>query len=212
MNIRRWIFALAALLIVAPAHAQESLLQARLDAQTYKGVSEVIASTSSLGIPTQSLVSKALEGASKGASGERIVAAVRKLAGQLVLARGSLGAASTAAELDAGATALHIGVSPAELERLRAARPRQSLTVPLGMLADLVARGVPTDSAGAVVLALARTNMRDEDFVAFRRNVERDIALGAPPSAAASVRVNATTRAFAEGASNSQSAQTPRKP
>lgn len=197
MKIHPWTLALGALLLAWPAGAQESVLQSRLDAETYTGVSAVLKSAAEMGIPTQSLVSKALEGASKGASGERIVVAVKRLSGQLVLARSVLGPASTAAELDAGATALHIGVSPQQLERLRAVRPRQSLTIPLGMLADLVARGVPTDSAGAVVLALARTSMRDEDFVAFRRNVERDIALGAPPAAAASVRVNVTTRDLA---------------
>ena len=198
MKIRFRTLVLAALALSTRAEAQGSVLESRLDAETYRGVSAVIRSTSEMGVPTQSLVSKALEGASKGASGERIVAAVKRLAGQLVLARGALGESSSAAELDAGATALHIGVSPEQLASLRAARPRQSLTIPLGMLADLVARGVPTDSAGVVVLALARTNMRDEDFVAFRRNVERDIALGAPPAAAASVRVNVTTRDFAQ--------------
>ena len=196
MKIRFATLALAAVVCAARVGAQESVLQSRLDSATFDRVNTVIASMSKMGIPTQSLVSKALEGASKGADGDRIVIAVRRLAGELVLARGSLGVASTPAELDAGATALHIGVPPQQLERLRAARPRQSLTIPLGMMADLVARGVPTDSAGAVVLALARTNMRDEDFVAFRRNVERDIALGAPPAAAAATRVNITTRAF----------------
>ena len=212
MKIRHWTFVLGALLVGVRLDAQESVLQSRLDAETFKGVSAVIVSMAEMGIPTQSLVSKALEGASKGASGERIVLAVRKLAGELVLARGALGVASTAAELDAGATALHIGVSPAQLERLRAVRPRQSLTIPLGMLADLVARGVPMDSAGAVVLALARTSMRDEDFIAFRRNVERDIALGAPPAAAASLRVNVTTRALEMSDLNSTPSPTPTAP
>lgn len=197
MTTSRMGFVLVALLLSARLNAQEFVLQGRLDASTYQSVSAVLDSAKTWGIPTQSLVSKALEGASKGASGERIVTAVKRLAGELVLARGSLGVASTAAEIDAGAAALHIGVAPGELAKLRLARPRQSLTIPLGMLADLVARGVPTDSAGAVVLALARTNMRDEDFVTFRRNVERDIALGAPPAAAAAMRVNLTAREFA---------------
>jgi hypothetical protein len=60
----------------------------------------------------------------------------------------------------------------------------------LSVLADLVASGVPADSAAAVVLALA-PKARDADLVEFRRAVERDIALGAPPAAAASVRLNA---------------------
>ncbi len=60
----------------------------------------------------------------------------------------------------------------------------------LSVLADLVASGVPADSAAAAVLALA-PKARDADLVEFRRAVERDIALGAPPGAATSVRLNA---------------------
>ena len=190
------ILALAAALIVAAAdaHAQSPTLRSRLDAATFQSVSTLLDSARAEGIPTQPLESKALEGVSKGADGARIVAALRRLAGELRVAREHLGAASTVAELDAGASAIHSGVNPRELARLRAARPRQPLTVPLGMLADLVARGVPADTASSAALALAQSSMRDEDFVAFRRNVERDIALGAPPATATSVRVNATTR------------------
>ena len=206
----RWAFAVASCVCVSAVAAQDPVLKSRLDAATYAAVSVVIDSAKSAGIPTQALVSKALEGSSKGASGERIVGAVRRLAGQLTVARGALGPNATAAEINAGATALHIGVSPDQLASMRAARPRQPLTVPLGMLADLVARGVPTDSAGVVVLALARANMRDEDFVAFRRNVERDIALGAPPAAAAMFRVNSTTRAA--GFLDAQSGSSPNAP
>jgi hypothetical protein len=58
----------------------------------------------------------------------------------------------------------------------------------LAVLADLVASGVPADSATAALLVLAPT-ARDADLVEFRRAVERDIALGAPPATATSVRV-----------------------
>ncbi len=213
MKIRRMTLVFGALMLGTRLAAQEPVLQARLDAATYRSVSVLLDSARVAGIPTQSLVSKALEGASKGASGERIVAALRRLSGELAAARGALGVESSAAEIDAGATVLHIGVEPRQLASLRAARPHQSLTIPLGMMADLVARGVPTDSAGVVVLALARAKMRDEDFVAFRRNVERDIALGAPPAAAASVRVTFTTRdAVPSGFQSEVSPPRPRKP
>jgi len=74
------------------------------------------------------------------------------------------------------------------LAKLRDVR-RPPLTVALSVLADLVASGVPADSAAAAVLVLA-PKARDADLVEFRRAVERDIALGAPPAAATSVRVN----------------------
>src|SRR5439155_16733626 len=103
------------------------------------------------------------------------------------------------AELTAGAAALRAGASPTILIELRHTR-RAPLTMPLAVLADLVASGVPVDSAAAAVLALAG-RAGDTDLVEFRRAVERDIALGAPPAAAAAawgtaadVRVNAGAR------------------
>jgi hypothetical protein len=62
----------------------------------------------------------------------------------------------------------------------------------LAVLADLIASGVPADSAAAALLVLAPT-ARDADLVEFRRAVERDIALGAPPAAATSVRLTGAT-------------------
>src|SRR5439155_11900039 len=81
------------------------------------------------------------------------------------------------------------GATPEILAHLRDLR-RPPLTMALSVLADLVASGVPADSAAAAVLALA-PHARDADLVEFRRAVERDIALGAPPGAATSTRVNA---------------------
>jgi hypothetical protein len=93
--------------------------------------------------------------------------------------------------------ALRAGASPQILTRLRDVR-RPPLTVALSVLADLVAGGVPADSAAAAVLALA-PNARDADLVEFRRAVERDIALGAPPGTATSVRVNAGAQSMNAG-------------
>jgi hypothetical protein len=81
----------------------------------------------------------------------------------------------------------------------------------LSVLADLVASGVPADSAAAAVLALA-PKARDADLVEFRRAVERDIALGAPPGAATSVRLNAGAldQPGANSASNNPNSPRPR--
>src|SRR2546426_866771 len=137
----------------------------------------------------RSLVQRALEGATKRASGDAIVAAVRRLAVDLGHARDALGSTASPAELTAGAAALRAGASQATLAQLRHAR-QEPLTVPLAVLADLVASGVPVDSAAAAVLGLA-ARARDADLVEFRRAVERDIALGAPPAAATAAAVTA---------------------
>jgi hypothetical protein len=133
----------------------------------------------------------------KSAAPDRIAAAVRRLAGDLGNARTALGTKSTAAELEAGAAALRAGASPDVLVRLRRAR-HAPLTVPLAVLADLVASGVPADSASAAVLALA-PRAPDAELVEYRRAVERDIALGVPPATAAGIAVNADARSARPG-------------
>jgi hypothetical protein len=190
--------ALAAL--ASGAQAQDPRLAARLDAETRLSVERLVDSARASRLPTEPLIVKALEGASKGAAGERIVHAVRALAGNLSMARDALGASSAEAEIVAGASALHAGISTDALRDLRGRRAHQPLTVPLAVLADLVARGVPRDTASAVVLALAERGARDTELVAYRRDVERDIGLGAPPAAAAVVRAVSGDNVAAPGA------------
>jgi len=198
--IRTAVPLLAAMLVAGRAAAQQiDPRLERLDATTRPIVAAVIDSARTAMLPTEPLVQRALEGATKRASGEMIVAAVRRLAVDLGHAREALGSTASGAELTAGAAALRAGASQTILTELRRTR-REPLTVPLAVLADLVASGVPVDSAAAAVLSLAR-RARDADLVEFRRAVERDIALGAPPAAATaaaataqSVDVNAGAR------------------
>jgi len=197
----------AALLAARAASAQDPRLEHRLDSNTLAAVGALMDSARSAGLPVEPLVQRALEGTAKHAEPDRIIAAVRRLAGELGVARASLGRESSPAELDAGASALRAGVRPEDLTLLRQRRT-QSLTVALAALTDLVTGGVPPDSAAAAVLALA-SRARDDQIADFRRAVERDIALGATPAAAAAVRVDATLREVA-GAANSSNP--PRKP
>ncbi|MGH7672441.1 MAG: hypothetical protein ACREMC_06040 [Gemmatimonadales bacterium] len=200
MRMSRWIVGVslaAGLLSPRASAAQDPRLERRLDPDTRAAVDALIDSARVAGLPIESLVDRALEGASKHAPPARILAAVRRLAAELGTARAALGAGSSSAELEAGASALRAGVRPADLTLLRHRRDR-SLTVALAALTDLVASGVPADSATAAVLALA-PSARDDQIVDFRRAVERDIALGAPPAAAAAVRVNSALRQTAGG-------------
>ena len=179
---------IATLLLVTQVAVQDPRLE-RLDPETRSVVSTVIDSARGAGLPSEPLVQRALEGVTKGATGARIVAAVRRLSVDLGTARGALGTSASAPELEAGVAALRAGATPQLLAHLRDVR-KPPLTVALSVLADLVAGGVPPDSAAAAILVLA-PKARDADLVEFRRAVERDIALGAPPGTATSVRVNA---------------------
>jgi hypothetical protein len=171
-----------ALTLATRVAAQEPRLE-RLDSAARAPVASLLDSARAAGLPAEPLIQRALEGTTKGAPADRVVAAVRRLAADLGRAREALGLSTAPLELEAGAAALRAGASPAVLTQLRRAR-HQPLMVPLAVLADLVASGVPPDSAAAAVLVLAGS-VRDADLVEFRRAVERDIALGASPAGAA---------------------------
>ncbi|MEZ4457845.1 MAG: hypothetical protein R2882_15055 [Gemmatimonadales bacterium] len=168
------------------AEAQEARL-ARLPAAARAPIETILAEAGAAGLPTEPLIDRALEGTAKGAAPDLIVRAVTRLHDELTNSRQAFGAGATVAELTAGASALRAGAKPADLARLRTLRSDRPLTVAAGVLADLVAAGVPADTATAAVLALVR--VEDADYIAFRRNVQRDVALGASPAAALGVRL-----------------------
>jgi hypothetical protein len=174
------------------ARAQEARLVGKLPDAARAQIQNILEAARSAGLPTEPLVDRALEGAVKRAPVDRIIAAVARLRDELGTARVAFGEPAQPAELIAGASALRAGAAPDDLMRLRTLRPAQSLTIAAGVLADLVAAGVPADTGIAAVLALA-PNARDADYVAFRRNVERDIALGASPAASIGARLQAVS-------------------
>ena len=210
--IRRILSLALVLAVPVAAHAQVERLSGRLPEPTRAAVVAIVDSARAEGLPTDPLVNRALEGASKGAEGARIVAVVRSLADRLRDARTALGASATEAELVAGAAALRVGATPSFLARLRRESPREPLVVPLAVMADLVARGVPADTAATSVLALVRSGVRDADLVAFRENVERDIALGAGGGAAASVRAGDVAAVGVPVLNNPKTGTTPTPP
>ena len=183
---------LLAILSTGPAAlaAQGDARLDRLEPSVGATVRHLVDSARAAGLPTEPLVDKALEGASKNAPGTRISGAVRGLLEDLGRARSALGSGATESELVAGAAALRAGLPPEGLGALREARKDAAVTVPLATLADLVARGVPVETAQEAVLRLARRGEPDQDFVELRREVERDISAGVPPAAATSVRAN----------------------
>lgn len=180
---------LVVLLALAPRAAASQEPRLTVLSGIYRAqVEAILDSARARDLPVEPLVDRALEGASKGADGERIVGAVRRLYGELAVARDALGVRSRGAEIVSGASALRAGASAGDLRRLRELRGDQSLTVAAAVLADLVAVGVPADTAIAAVLALAEV-VDDAEYIALRQSVERDIALGASPTAALGVRL-----------------------
>ena len=192
--------------IAGAATAQEPRLVGRVSEETRAQLDGILNTARSNGLPTEPLVDRALEGVAKAARPELIVTAVSRLLEELKQARQAFGETATPAELTAGASALRAGASRDDLARLRSLRPRQALTIPAGVLADLVAAGVAADTGIAAVLALA-SNARDADYIAFRRNVERDIALGASPASSVGARLRGMAET-ADGLFNSPGTST----
>lgn len=167
--------ALILITLAGPALAQDARLSARLDAATLRAVTTYIDSSRADGLPAEPLVQKALEGSSKGATGDRIVAAVRNLGATMRVARNALGSESSERELVAGSAALRAGATADALRNLRQVRSSGSLDVPLSVLADLVGLGVEVETAYRSVLELARTQATDEEFLRLKqRRTEGD--------------------------------------
>ena len=170
-------------LFAAPLGAQgrasaETRLAARLDAGTRQAVVAIVDSAQRRRVPVEPLVDKALEGASKRAQPEQIVRAVRALATSLERSRSILGPEASEADVVAGASALRQGVSPELLRRLRDQRQRREMTVALGVLTELAARGAPADSVARALVALTGAGASDAVLAEFGRDVESDIASG----------------------------------
>jgi hypothetical protein len=156
--------ALSASPLAAQQQPDLARLAERLDPATAALVTRVVDSAAQSGLPAAPLVNKALEGASKGAAPDRILVAVRTLAIDLRSARAALGTGATEAELVAGVGALRAGAEGDVLARVKRARGENSALLPLAVLSDLVAQGIPVDRAAMVILALAERRAADAQY------------------------------------------------
>src|SRR5437773_11980761 len=100
-----------ALLLVAAQVGTDPRLD-RLDPDTRAPVATVMDSASRVGLPTEPLIPRALEGATKAAPGARTVAAVRRLSADLRVARTALGTEASLPVLQAGVAAVPAGPPP----------------------------------------------------------------------------------------------------
>jgi hypothetical protein len=171
------------------AEAQDPRIGNRLDAPTRKALSALVDSARAQGIPVEPLMEKVYQGLAMGADGPRIVLAVRSLTVEMATAHRALGAVATSDELKAAASAMHAGVPAVELGKMKKQSGlRRSLTLPFTVLADIVTRGVPVQTAANAIRSLVGAGARDTDISQFQRNVQVDIEKGAQPAAAAETR------------------------
>jgi hypothetical protein len=181
-------FVLAVVLTLLPrlaagegAATDEATLRTRLGPDLSASVIDVVHTAAAQGLPTAPLVACALEGASRQATPDAILQAVRRHASGLSSARHALGPYASAAELDAGAWALLAGVPEDSLANLRRARPAGSLVIPLVVMSDFVARGVPVENASSTVLSAARAGAGDPAMLRMRERIHQRILHGEAP-------------------------------
>lgn len=180
----------AVLLVFATSVVAEVSLEARLPAAAAIAVRAIVDDAASRGLPIAPLTATALEGAARGAAPERIVAAVRSQAAALRAVRDVLDGGATEAEIVAGASLVRAGVTADSLIRLRTSRSG-SLVIPMVVMADMMARGVPSATASGTIIAAMRRSVRDPDLLRLREHVAQDISAGASPREAAIVRAQA---------------------
>ena len=170
------------------AAAQDPRGPGKLDEPSKAALRALMDSARAQGLPTDPLMDKVTEGLGKGADGKLIVAAVRNLAFEMSVMHRALGAVASTDELKAAAAAMHAGVSPVELGKMKKQSKLRSLALPFIVISDIVSRGVPVGAAVNAVKSLVGAGAKDKDINEFQRNVKEDIQQGAPPAAAAETR------------------------
>ena len=191
-----------------PPRDDESRLRARLTLEATQQVLAIVREARDAGLPTEPLVARALEGASRGVDATRIVTGVRALADALRGARGALGSSASADEIVAGGNDLLAGVPADTLARLRASRESGSLVIPLIVLGDLVSRGVPPGPASNAVITAARTGANDRTLLRLRERIHERIEKGGSPERA----TGDVLRQWLQGPTDARSVTSPRSP
>lgn len=181
------------------AASADTRLRKGLDARTYRAVHLVFDSARARGIPVQPLVNRALQATLHRTPGPRVHDAVAKLAIRLDVAKAALGPGSSEAELSAGANALAIGVPRETLAQIRALSPREPVTVPLGVLTELVARKVAVYRASQMVVALLRNGATPAQLVSLSDDVSHDVDAGIEPGAAVDIRTRGALGTLQQG-------------
>jgi hypothetical protein len=176
----------------ATATAQDSRLSLIVDVPTRDAVRSQLGSASAAGLPTDPLMSKALEGVAKKASSKSIRAAMSALEKRMRRANALLVPDPTVDELAAGADALYVGVPEKTLKQMRALAPKRSIALELGVLTELVARKVPVKQASRMVLDLMARGATGTQLTALSSAVQSDVAAGLKPDVALEVHGRAT--------------------
>jgi hypothetical protein len=185
----------------SPARAQDSIAVLSGDRETAAQLARIVNAARERGLPVEPIIAKAQHGARLHASPAKIVAAAQAVARRLNDARDALAPRPTPGDIAAGEDALSItGVSTDALRAVRAVSPTRPVAVPIGVLAQLVASGVPAPKATAIVTDIMKRGATNKQLVALGTDVNADVVAGTRADAALGVRLNGLTPFLAPGA------------
>jgi hypothetical protein len=176
--------------------ASDARIETRVDARIRASVAAIADSLEREGITPELVVDYALEGTQKRGSPEVILAGVRSRARALRRARHLLGPNASAAEVNAGAKALHAGVDERQLERLRDGKSEQRYASALSTMSYLISKGVPAETASTVLVNIALASASEAQIRTLQEEIERDINGGTPPGLATVARAGGLLEAM----------------
>ncbi|HYK83027.1 MAG TPA: hypothetical protein VEU55_07760 [Gemmatimonadales bacterium] len=165
-------------------------LDGRVAPDVVRAVQEIAGGVAARGLPVEPLVDKAIEGAAKHVPTDRVIAAVRALAGRLDEAATALragGVTSPGADaIEGGADALNAGLSAAQVRDLVAlSSGHLDPALTLRVAATLAALGVPPSQALDLVHNVIQGGGGARDLLDLPSQVETGVARGATPAQAA---------------------------
>ena len=160
-----------------------------LDSATAAAIAPILQQATAANLPVELLRAKAREGEVMRVPVARIEAAVRALAERVQMAHEALAPNATVQELAAAADALKAGVPRETLREMRRAGRDGSLAVPLGVLTQLVVRGVPVEKASVQVVDLLQRGAVSNHFIALDERVRADVLAGKRPDESLDLRL-----------------------
>lgn len=189
------------------------------DPEASAQLAKIVDATRQKGLPTEPILARVRYGVVVShATAPRIVAAAQAVASRLEVARDALAPRATGLDIAEGEGALSFGASIKELRAVRAASPNQSVVVPLSVLSQLLATGVPAKRAAEIVTDLIRRGATPKQLVALGNDVNSDVVSGSRAATALDIRMRglnavlAPPGATAADAANLGAASVPKKP
>jgi hypothetical protein len=203
----------------SPLAAQDvaARLSGRVPTAVSQAVQQIAADAQARGLPVEPLLQKALEGGAKGVPAERVIAAVRVLAGRLDEARGAMRQAGVRAPspdaLESGAYALNAGLDARQVQDLaRVSRGPYDPALTLRIAATLTALGVPPGQGLHLVEHMIEEHRAPGELLDLPNEVQEGMAQGATAAEAAEGLDAGGRDNRGQGHQEGQQRRPPRKP